>query len=254
MPLGTPTTPTPVVASASGSTVTTASFTPSANSLLLASLVVKHDSPPLQPSSIGDSAGLSWTLLTDLSEDTGAGNPIRQRVYAAATGASPGSMTVTHNSPHSPSPRVSLQLVEITGTTIVPVNFAGATSGTGDPSVVLSPAPAASSTLISLFGGAAAATFPVDPPTGFTELEDTFPTAGAVQMESAYDAGSGATTNSWTTTGANTCASVIEVAAPSGGRAYAYWNSGDGGTGTFVGVGGALDFSIADNSSLLGAI
>lgn len=223
MSLGTPTTPTAMVGVNSGMTVTSALFTPTANSLLFAGLASRRSST-LAASTVEDSFGLTWILLTDSSQDFGSGTRARQRVYVAATPAIPEPLQVTHR--NAAAIRMALHLIEVSGTVSIPTNFIAGYDGDGDPSCVLPLAPAATSTLVGLYCATAVVEELATQPAGFTELEDIFSSGAAYQMETCYDVGGGATTNAWSSASTGeTFATIVEVRAPSLARTTAVWIS-----------------------------
>lgn len=209
--LGVPTVPTPRVAVSSINPLVTAAFPVPANSLLFVGFETRA-SATLAASTITDSLTTSWSLLIDESHDAGSGVRARQRVYCAAFEDAVESMTVTHS--NAASIRKTTHLISITGTTAIPTNFDGTAGGNGNPSTLLPIAPAATSTLLGFFGGTAAAELTMDPPAGFTELEDLYDANGQMQVQTSYDAGGGAATNAWTSLAAVTVASVIEIPLP----------------------------------------
>jgi hypothetical protein len=135
---------------AAASSVTSASFTPTASALLLAGATCRLNAVP---GAIAISGGsLTWTLLAAELQDEGLGFRNRAAAYGAIAPSSPSSMTVQASS--ASAGKVCLTVVQITGHGGVPGNSAASPSGTGDPVVVLGSAPAARSAqpAAALFG------------------------------------------------------------------------------------------------------
>jgi hypothetical protein len=200
VPLGIPTVPTPRVA-VNGTSVSTAAFTPPAFSLLFVQTYSRFTAA-IAPCTIAG-GGLTWNVLTDQSHDVGSGTRARQRVWCATIGSSPPAGMVVQLT--ATTSRHTMSLVSITGNTTIPTNFSPQTAGSadtaGDPVATMASAPAASSTILSFFGGVAAADTPIAVPVGggtFTELEDAWDGSGLAQAQTCYLVGGGNQVLTWT--------------------------------------------------------
>jgi hypothetical protein len=224
MALGTPTAPTPaVVGGPSITSITSAEFTPAANSLLFVHLTTRKSGAGSTEPTIGDNSGgmFLWQSLTT-SVNVAGGVALRQRVYVAATGAAPPAVQVSLNSVDTV--RMSMQFAQITGSLSVPVNFILNLNATGNPSCVLPLAPAATSTLIGFYVLAKTSAGLPTVPSGFTQLEEKFDAGAQLQLQSCYDELSGAQTNAWTSGSAFPAfGTMIEVRSPLLARSRAIW-------------------------------
>lgn len=129
-------------------TVTSPSFTPSANSLLLAFIELNNDVSGSVPSVVSvTTSGLTWTRQVwkngDAGSTGGAGTDSGSEIWTAPVGASPVAMTVaavTQRSGATGNVEAILTIVEITDTSgsVPTVGNIGATSSTsGLPSVTI---------------------------------------------------------------------------------------------------------------------
>ena len=209
MALGTPTLATPVVVIASIN-VTTASFTPTANSLLVVSAGARALALPGLPT-IGNTGGLTFTPIIDGLYDIGSGARARSRTWAAVIGSSPGGMTVTSS---TTAGRICIAVIEIIGQGGIPANAAATPSATGDPTMVLGSAPAASSLVLAFLTGSRAGAA-ITPPTGFTELAEADDTVIGIQC--CYDMVSAPTSIAYSTPYLETVGTAVEVTEASGG-------------------------------------
>lgn len=193
---------------AGGTGITTASFTPTLGALLIALGACRGSSLPgaltLNPSA------LTWTpLVADLFDD-GAVPRVRGRAWAAVvSSASPMTVQVSSTS----AGKCALAIVQITGAAGIPSNYASSNDSGADMTVVLSSAPAASSTVIGWY--AAAGSTAVAPPSGYTELDDQVFNSD-LRVQAIYDAVSAATSTSWSSTNANGVGILLEVQESSG--------------------------------------
>lgn len=208
MALGTPTLATPTVGQG-GTSVTTASFTPTLGALLIALGSCRGSSPPgvltLNPSA------LTWTPIISGLYDNGTSPRVRGRMWAAVV-SSASAMTVQVTS--TSAGKVALSIVQITGAAGIPSNYAEANNGSGDPTATLPSAPAASSTVIGLYAAAGAAA--MTPPSGYTELDEQV-TSSDLITEVVYDAGSAATSAAWTSaTNTRSIGLLVEIQESSG--------------------------------------
>jgi hypothetical protein len=224
MALGTPTAPTPAVAGGPSITsITSAEFTPAANSLLFAHLTTRRNAINSTEPTISDNSGSMFLWQSLVSDDNlDLGTTLRQRVYVAATGAAPPAVQVSLNSVNTC--RMSMQFVQVTGSLSIPVNFVQALDLTGNPSCILPLAPVATSTLIGFYAlGKASAGLPTVP-TGFTQIEEDYDAVSLLQLQSCYNELSGTQTNAWTGGAAfQAFGSTIEIRSPLLARARAIW-------------------------------
>ena len=165
-----------------GSTLTTASFTPAAGSLLLAGVGRRYNSGLPAASTITDTLGLTWHALTfspAATYDAGSGTRLRLSAsWAIATGAA---MMVTAS--QASDPKTRLVVTEFPRALAAISNFIANASATADPSAVMStPGAASLSFAIGVFAGTDA----VSPPTGFTELHESTTAAHQLIVQTAY--------------------------------------------------------------------
>jgi hypothetical protein len=198
-------------AAAGGTTsATSASFTPTANSLLIAKATTKATSAPGTPS-ISDSLGGTWTTIS-AAVDGPASNPfIKGRLAYQVVGASPAAMTVSAT---GGTTSTEIEVIEITGAGTDFSNINIATSTTGVPSFSLPNAPTATGAVILFYTAHLSAV--VTQPTGYTELYDRNHTGSTNhRCEFAYDLTSPAQTGSWSsTTNTNSVAVALEIKEP----------------------------------------
>jgi hypothetical protein len=212
MAIGIPTLATPV-ASAGGTPVSTAPFTPTLGALLLAFGCSRAAVLQSEPT-IGSTA-LTWTPLASNVSDIGSGSRIRGRLWAAVASSNP-SMTVTVAS--ASAGKCAVAIVEVTGASGIPGNVNSAADGTGDPSVVLVNAAAASSVGVVFFAAAGIAV-PTQP-AGFTNLHDAAAQTD-LWVNVAHIAASPPTTAAYTSGNLRSVAIYGEVAEAAGGSAAA---------------------------------
>lgn len=202
---------------ATATSVTTASFTPTANSRLfaIASSRPANGVPPV----VTDSLGGTWTLLTGSNIDFGN---INGSIYYRDIGASPAAMTVTATS--TGATQVGIQCFDVTGHSTDLSNYASNTNAAGDPTVVLPSAPAAAS-----FGIAAclvnAGGTPTTFPTGYSQVYQV-QLATNLRMCLFTDSTSAGQTQAWVTPGTDTIGygfEIKEAGAPAGGK-IKVWN------------------------------
>lgn len=156
--------------------LTSSSFTPSADSILTVYAHCENQSDSSAPSwSISDSVGLTWTKQAESSFAGGAYNGTGV-VYTAPVGGSPSSMTVTVD-PGTQTFYISARIVDVTGTSVSVVQAKAATSGTNSGAsdtravtLVLDATPDVAGMVVGFYGtidnSAATPTFPA----GYTEL------------------------------------------------------------------------------------
>lgn len=203
---------TPVDRGRAGGTTsaTTASFTPTAGSLLIALVSAKSGSLPSEPG-ISDSLGGSWTKITDV--DGPASNPfIVGALHYQVVGGSPAAMTVSAT---GGATSTIVSVIEITGAGTDFSNIAVNANTAGDPSCTLS-APAGTSAVIGWAQGHLSNV--ITQVATYTELFDSTP-VGATnhRVEFAYDLSSPASTLSWTSTNTNSVGVALEIKEPASG-------------------------------------
>lgn len=169
MALSAPSVLTSNLSGSASTTRTTASFTPSANAILVVGFHVLAGSSPPSPTWT-DSAGLTWTTITD----TGFNSTNRYTVKWAQVGASPSAMTVTADYGATSTSSASWGVVELTGhNTTTPIVTGSTQTGSGTsttPATATVPALSASGNYQLLF--VAARTSSCTAEAGWTELFD----------------------------------------------------------------------------------
>ena len=161
---------------------TTGSFTPSANSLLTVIVCAETNNGSSNISAsltITDSAGLTWTAITNVGNSTSWATGMR--AWRAPVGASPSSMTVTVDCGANNIYEYLVDAIDSTGyDTSSPIGATATGGGSGSnglgtdgaASITLSAAPASSSLVIGALGGDTSSTGGVTYGTGWTELYD----------------------------------------------------------------------------------
>ena len=161
---------------------TTGSFTPSANSLLTVIVCAETNNGSSNISAsltITDSAGLTWTAITNVGNSTSWATGMR--AWRAPVGASPSSMTVTVDCGANNIYEYLVDAIDFTGyDTSSPIGATATGGGSGSnglgadgaASITLSAAPASSSLVIGALGGDTSSTGGVTYGTGWTELYD----------------------------------------------------------------------------------
>lgn len=200
MPIGTPTQPTPQVG-ASSTTVTTASFTPSANALLL--VFGGGRGGAASAVSISDSLGGSWTEI-----DAGGSNAgiIFTNLWYQETGPSPAARTITVQSPGAT--QAICVPIEVTGDYDLDfTNFQSAVVASGDANATMN-AYEANSIALTFYTSNAGSV--VTSPTGFTEFFDAN-LATNFRVSAAFDVSSPATGLTWTGSGTDGIAYGLEI-------------------------------------------
>lgn len=214
MPLGTPTLVTPSVGGGF-TNATTAAFTPTLGATLLAFGASRGSS---LPGAIGlTPSALTWTPLIAGLYDAGSGVRVRARAWAAVASSAP-SMTVRIDS--TGAGKSGLVVAEIVGSAGAPANYATDTDATrqlnGNPSMTLGYAPAPDSVGFAFFAGAGSSA--INPPAGFTELEEQVFNTDLI-MELAYDASSPGSSAAYATANSRAVGFYIEVVAATGAGA-----------------------------------
>jgi hypothetical protein len=202
--LGTPTSRATVSANTTGAT--TASFTPAANSTLIAWFTGRRTSGIPGSPSISDSLGGTWTTIANVGNDFASSPDLVVFIARRTIGGSPASMTVTCSTTNAG--QVCMGVFDITGADTDFSNTGSGTNTAGDPSATLGSAPAGTSTVIGVFGGAGTNNPTV--PTGFTEIHND-PDAALIGQAS-YDATSpGQGAHAWSSTNTNAIGVVFEI-------------------------------------------
>lgn len=160
-------------------TKTTASFTPTANSLLFVVAFIINDAHNVDPDpAVTDSVGLTWTARGQSARIPGTYGG-GMAAFSAPVGASPVAMTVTLDAYSSTTNTalIALATFDVTGHDVAapqaqaPVT--AITTSTGDTvslTVTLGSAPSASNAVIGMFGSNNDATGGFTAPSGFTEV------------------------------------------------------------------------------------
>lgn len=167
-----------------GQDKTSASFTPTANSLLVVCASAQRENhATAQAWTITDSAGLTWTargVTTNITGNFGGG----LACWTAPVGASPAAMTVTAD-PWSTSVTgwVALEVFDVTGhdvaSPVAQTPATATTTSTGNAvslTVTLGTNPSSSNAVVGIFTGQNDATGAFTSPAGFTQI--TNPTGG----------------------------------------------------------------------------
>jgi hypothetical protein len=189
---------------------TTASFTPTANSVLLALISTKSTSLPSAPS-ISDSLGGTWTKITDVNGPNSS-SFIVGALYYQSVGGSPAAMTVSAT---GGTTSTVLSVIEVTGSGTDFSNFNVNTNTAGDPSCTIT-APAAGNAIFGFAVGHLTNAFTQS--TG-TELFDLVPTgASNHRLEFAYSLSPASGALSWTSTNTNSVGVAFEVKVASTAR------------------------------------
>lgn len=205
MAVSTPVLATPATG-ASSTSATTASFTPTANALLIAFAAFRGSSGNIP--TISDSIGGTWTPIA-AGQDAGF---VGGRLFYQEVGASPAARTVTAVS--TGATQTGIAIVEVTGAGTDFSNYEfDLTDGTSQ-SVTMAAYGAGSQVLAGIVDNAGSnTTEPVD----FTALFDSN-LATNLRVGIAYDDGATATTNlTWTTGSSNNYAWGLEVKEPAAG-------------------------------------
>lgn len=175
MAVGTPTTL--FALGATANTVSTGSYTPSANSVLIARVDSRGSSATLP--SISDTGG-TWNLITGSSIDMSV---VASRVWYMDIGATPPTLDTTGTK--GGGTQVGLLITEFTGGAVELTNFpTPSQNAAGDGTITFANAFGTGSAALLLHsvnsGGAIAA------PSGFTKLNDSLP-ATNLRVHSSYD-------------------------------------------------------------------
>lgn len=231
---------------------TTGSFTPSANSLLTVIVCAETNNGSSNISAsltITDSAGLTWTAITNVGNSTSWATGMR--AWRAPVGASPSSMTVTVDCGANNIYEYLVDAIDFTGyDTSSPIGATATGGGSGSnglgadgaASITLSAAPASSSLVIGALGGDTSSAGGVTYGTGWTELYDVRG-PGEAFLQVQERTGSTSTTVGWN----DICTSG--TAWKSLGLAFEVKAAASGSTGTL-----AATESGADTAALAGDV
>ncbi|MDK1377108.1 MULTISPECIES: hypothetical protein [unclassified Sinorhizobium] len=154
-----------------GATVTTASFTPAANSQLIAFATGYRSAAFTGKPAITDSVGLTWTEVGSVQWNPAAGSrDVHYALYrSSSVGGSPAAMTVTATA--TSGNEVSLSVDAVTGASNVFSNFDTAESETGDPAFTL-PAALSSGSAVMIWAAAVQGNNSFAQPAAYTETFD----------------------------------------------------------------------------------
>lgn len=194
----------PVInAGASAASVTTASFTPTADDLLIAFCVARGASATIP--TISDSQGGTW-------EPIGAGIDqgfVTARLFARKIGSTPSAVTVTVNSGAGTQTGVMIYSSAGAGTDFT--NFQAESSLGTAHAVTMSPYAAGSRvmTFMIINSGTAQAA----PTGGFSEIHDTN-LATNVRCQTAHASSAASTSISWTSNNSDTICFAVEIKEP----------------------------------------
>lgn len=215
MTLSNPSLLTPVVVgtpSGNASTVTSGSFTPTANALIVLCIEAWNTTASPDPIAISDTlGGLTWTVVQTY-------NSLSQCCSAIATATAPssptaGTITATAASSAGGAKNISLGAYQVAGQNVsspVGATLAVNTVITGS----LSSAPAASSLVITTIHDASGATGSFTTPAGYTTLLADTTVSPYSWWANAYKNGSASQTVTWTEASENSPTLVaIEVKA-----------------------------------------
>jgi hypothetical protein len=182
-------------------TVTTASFTPAANSRLFAIGGARPSTgvPPV----ITDSLGGTWTLISGSNVDFGN---VAGSMYYRDIGASPAAMTVTATS--TGATQVGVQAFDVTGYSTDLSNFQTNTNAAGDPSVTLATPAAASFAIAAAVINAGGV--PTAFPTGYSQVYQSV-VATNLRMCLYTDAASAGATQAWVSPGTDSICFGLEI-------------------------------------------
>ncbi|RVO38511.1 hypothetical protein CN093_17450 [Sinorhizobium meliloti] len=198
MPVGTPALATPQIG-ATAASVTTASFTPTANALLIAFCAGRGSSATIP--TISDSLGGTWTPIGTGND---AGN-VTGRLFYQVAGASPSAMTVTVNT--TGGTQAAVGVIEVSGAGTDFSNYQVGINAAGDPSVTMGAYTAGSRVMVFGIGNAGAAW---TSPTGFTELFDS-EVATNLRLVPSYNDSSASTSLSWVSAATDSIGFGLEV-------------------------------------------
>ncbi|WP_457659454.1 hypothetical protein [Sinorhizobium medicae] len=197
MPVGTPALATPQIG-ATAASVTTASFTPTANALLIAFCAGRGSSATIP--TISDSLGGTWTALGTGND---AGN-VTGRLFYQVASASPSATTVTVTTGGTQTAVGVIELIDA-GTDFS--NYQAGTNAAGDPSITMSAYSSGSRVMAFGIGNAGAAW---TSPTGFTELFDS-EVATNLRMVPSYNDSSASTSLSWVSAATDSIGFGLEI-------------------------------------------
>ncbi|MDX0955639.1 hypothetical protein GOE09_29125 [Sinorhizobium medicae] len=198
MPVGTPALATPQIG-ATAASVTTASFTPTANALLIAFCAGRGSSATIP--TISDSLGGTWTPIGTGND---AGN-VTGRLFYQVAGASPSAMTVTVNT--TGGTQAAVGVIEVSGAGTDFSNYQVGINAAGDPSVTMGAYTAGSRVMVFGIGNAGAAW---TSPTGFTELFDS-EVATNLRLVPSYNDSSASTSLSWVSAATDSIGFGLEI-------------------------------------------
>lgn len=220
---------------AAATTFTSASFTPTANSILISFLNARTGAAAVP--TITDSLGSTWTLVPATNLSVGAGN-LKCSLYYLQIGASPSSMTVTVTS--SGAIACSIMTVGYTGAATDTSNVGVNQNTAGDPAPSNSAMAATSTGLAFNSQNAGAAPTATPSVQGYSSVVNAAP-ATNLRHTLFTDSASPASSVSWTSTGTDSVGILWELKEASTGFtgtiAQATVKAAQAATGGFIGRG-----------------
>ena len=190
---------------AAATSFTSASFTPAANSMLVAFQNARTGASAIPTAPTG--TGLTWTLVPGTNVSAGAGN-LKSSTYIAEVGSSPSAITATVTSAGAIA--VSLLIFGFTGASTDTSNVGVATDTAGDPAPTNS-AMAATSLGVALNAQNAGAAPTASPSAqGYVSVVNSAP-ATNIRHTLFTDSASPANAVSWVTTGTDSIGILWEV-------------------------------------------
>lgn len=215
----------------SGSSVSSAAFTPAADSILIAYAGISNGVNNTRTTTIADSLGGTWTEIGSGFSGPDDTNWINGRLWWRDIGASPAEMTVTVTESAS-SNAVVLMMLEITGADTTDfTNVASDPDDLADPTVVLGSTPEAASTVIGFYHLISSGTTIGTIPTGHSILaEDLAPSGVTDSIQMTYDAGSASDTLGWVSASSSNALAVALEIKEAGGAALSL----DAGAGSYT--------------------
>lgn len=198
-----------VTSAGTGFSVTTASFTPTADGLLVAIVSERVASGSGLPSTVSG-AGLTWTKRQEIQQ--AGGDAVCLAIWTAPVGSSPTAGTVTGS--WASGAHISLMVVQVTGhDPAAPITQGVTAQGTAATLTATLPAsPATDSLIIAAVADLTGAG--IDPDIDYTELAETSVGSTPLNTQAQYRNGNADTTAAWSSLAAvNNVAAAIEIAA-----------------------------------------
>lgn len=186
--------------------VTSDSFTPTANALILVvgSARIGSGTAPAAFSFSDNGAGLSWTEEVDGTSANGSSPSARQTIWSAVAPSSPSAMTVTVDSDGNIN---GVTVLQVTGANSSITNVGTNSNSAGDPSPSISSPATASLVLgVATFAGANS---PTSSPLANELAENQ---GSSLLVEVRYTLTSGPSSGSWASTNARSVGQLLEIA------------------------------------------